>query len=140
MTLAMGYDGGSRQTKEPAMKAAPSIACLAALLLALPAQAQPGAQAATDCAKARAPQRCGARQAAAAACQDKRGPERRQCIDDRMPPPDCAKARNPTRCEAMNQAKAACQGKAGKEHRLCLRNQLKPAAPAAKAKTGSTTP
>lgn len=100
---------------------------LAASLFSLAAFAQ-----AADCAKARDPQRCEARQKARDACQGKRGAERRQCMEDHMPPPDCGKARYPERCEAMQAAKAACQDKAGKDRRQCLRDQLQAANPPAK--------
>lgn len=112
---------------------------LTAALLSFPVMAQPGpgggmggmgggmgpgpSAAAVDCGKARNPQQCEARQQAMAACQDQRGPARRNCIEDKLPPRDCGQARNPQRCEAMNKARAACKGKVGKERRVCMREQ-----------------
>lgn len=127
----------------------PILTALAAALISLPALAQPGpamggmggmaggmrgggpgpaAQGAIDCSKAGDPARCEARQKARGTCQDKRGPARRQCMDDQMPPRDCGKSRNPQRCEMMEAAQQACKGKVGPERRQCLRDQ----APAAK--------
>jgi hypothetical protein len=85
-----------------------------------------------DCNKARDPQRCQAREAARAACQDKRGAARRQCMEDSMPPTDCSKAPNPARCSAMLAAREACKDKVGPAHRQCMREQAKGIAPAAK--------
>lgn len=98
---------------------------LMAAFIATAAQAQMAAPQAVDCAKARNPERCEARQKARAACLDKRGPERRQCVKDNMPPPDCAKAPNPARCAAMQAAQEACKGKVGPAHRQCLRDAMK---------------
>lgn len=95
---------------------------LLAAFLATAAQAQMTGPQAVDCAKARNPERCEARQKARSLCQDKRGPERRQCIKGNMPPPDCAKASNPARCAAMQAAQEACRGKVGPAHRQCLRD------------------
>lgn len=86
------------------------------------------AQGAIDCSRAADPARCEARQKARNTCQDQRGPARRQCMDDQMPPRDCSKARNPQRCEAMEAAHQACKGKVGPERRQCMRDQ----APAAR--------
>lgn len=96
------------------------------------AQTTGGAPKAIDCGKARDPQRCQAREAARAACQDKRGAARRQCIEDAMPPPDCSKSPNPARCSAMLAAREACKDKAGPAHRQCMREQARATAPAAK--------
>ena len=93
---------------------------LAALFLALPAAA---AETADDCASARDPERCAARQAALKACADKRRAEKRACLDAAMPPVDCAKASDPARCEAIRKAKEACQGKTGKALKACLRDE-----------------
>ena len=92
----------------------------AGALLALPAFAQ---SAADDCARARDPARCEARQAALKACGEKRGVERRTCLDASMPPVDCSKAQNPQRCEAAQKAKEVCKGKTGKELKKCLRDE-----------------
>lgn len=81
-----------------------------------------------DCSQTPNPEQCQTRRDAARqaeeACKDLRGPERRQCIQSKMPAPDCSKAANPERCEAMHKAHAACQDKAqGPERRQCLQAQ-----------------
>lgn len=73
------------------MKAPATALLLLTLLSALPAQAERGpagkAPAAeqgarqADCSKSRQPQRCEAMRKAQAACQDKFGPELRDCIN-----------------------------------------------------------
>lgn len=78
-----------------------------------------------DCARARDPQRCQAFQQAKLTCQGKRGAQRRQCLEDNMPPPDCSKMRYPERCEAMQAAKEACKDRNGKERRQCIKQQMK---------------
>lgn len=89
-------------------------------LLALPAMAQ---SAAADCARARDPVRCEARQAALKACADKSGAEKRACLDAGIPPVDCGKVSNPPRCEAAQRAKEFCKGKTGKHLKRCLRDE-----------------
>jgi hypothetical protein len=102
---------------------------LATALIASIAAAQPSVPQAVDCAKARNPERCEARQKAREACQDKRGADRRQCVKEHMPPPDCSKAANPARCAALLAAQDACKGKVGPAHRQCLRDAVPPARP-----------
>jgi len=104
-------------------------------LFAVPAAAE---SAADDCARARDPARCEARQAALKACGEKRGLERRACLDAAMPPPDCGKSKDPAKCEAAQKAKDLCKGKTGKALKACLREEApkgkkrrKPARPAA---------
>ncbi|BAO28830.1 hypothetical protein [Sulfuritalea hydrogenivorans] len=92
----------------------------AGTLLALPAFAQ---SAIDYCAKARDPARCEARQAALKSCGEKRGAEKRACLDASIPPVDCSKAQNPQRCEAAQKAKEVCKGKTGKELKKCLRDE-----------------
>lgn len=92
----------------------------AGALLALPAFAQ---SAADYCAKARDPVRCEARQAALKSCAEKRGAERRACLDASIPPVDCSKAQHPQACEAAQKAKEVCKGKTGKELKKCLRDE-----------------
>jgi hypothetical protein len=92
----------------------------ASALLSLPALAQ---SAADYCAKARDPVRCEARQAALKNCAEKRGLERRTCLEASIPPVDCSKAQNPQRCEAAQKAKEVCQGKTGKALKQCLREE-----------------
>lgn len=96
------------------------VVAIAASLLALPALAQ---SAADDCAKARDPVRCEARQAALKNCGEKRGAEKRACLDASIPPVDCSKAQNPQRCEAAQKAKQVCKDKTGKELKKCLRDE-----------------
>lgn len=75
-----------------------------------------------DCASARDPGRCEAQRAALKACADKRGAEKRACLDAALPPVDCAKAVNPQRCEAAQKAREVCKGKSGKALKACLRD------------------
>ena len=106
---------------------------LAALLLSFSAHAQPGpgggmggmagTTTAVDCSKARNPQNCEARQTAMETCKDQRGPSRKQCVEDSLPPPDCSKAPNPQRCEARQKARDACKGKYGPDRKACQREQ-----------------
>jgi len=95
---------------------------------AQPAQG-PAAVKVVDCSKSPNPERCEARKAARAACQDKAGAERRKCVDGRMPPPDCGKSPNPARCEANLAARDACRDKMGPAHRQCMRDKMKDAGP-----------
>ena len=90
---------------------------LAALTLA------PAAQAAADCAVARDPLRCQAREAAEAACADARGAERRACVEASLPPADCTKARERKRCERENRVRATCRAAGGKALAKCLRDE-----------------
>ena len=92
----------------------------AGALLALPVLAE---SAADDCARARDPGQCQARQAALKACSEKRGAEKRACLEAAMPPVDCSKSANPARCEAAQKAKAVCQGKTDKALKRCLREE-----------------
>lgn len=85
------------------------------------------AQAAADfCARARDPGRCEARQAALKSCGEKRGAEKRACLDASIPPVDCNKAQNPQACQAAQNAKEICSGKTGKELKKCLREEQAP--------------
>lgn len=83
------------------------------------------AQATTDgdCALARDPARCEARQLALKTCADKRGAAKQECLDANMPPMDCSKASDPARCEAIEKAKEICRDKVGKEQKACLKGQ-----------------
>jgi hypothetical protein len=80
---------------------------------------------ATNCAKARDPQRCEALQRAKEICKDKNAVDKRKCMSDAMPPMDCSKSRSPARCEAHQKAKVACKDKSGSEHRQCMREQTR---------------
>lgn len=90
-------------------------------LLAAPALAETAA--ADDCARARDPARCEARQAVLKACGEMRGLERRACLEAGMPPPDCGKSANPQACEAAQKARDLCKGKTGKALKACLREE-----------------
>ena len=92
----------------------------AGALLWQPASAQ---SAADDCARARDPVRCEARQTALKTCSEKRGAERRACLEESMPPPDCSKAKNPQDCEAAQKAREICKGKTGRELKKCMRDE-----------------
>lgn len=92
----------------------------AGFLLPLPAPAQ---SATDECARARDPVRCEARQAALKTCAEKRGLERRACLEASIPPVDCSKAQYPQACEAAQRAKEVCRGKTGKELKKCLRDE-----------------
>jgi hypothetical protein len=96
------------------------FALAAGALFSLPALAE---TAADDCARARDPERCVARQAALKACGEKRGAEKRACLDASMPPVDCSKAQNPQNCEAAQKAKEVCKGKTDKALKKCLRDE-----------------
>jgi hypothetical protein len=86
----------------------------------LPAFAQPVAD---DCARARDPERCEARQAALKACGEKRGKEKTACLEAAMPPVDCSRSENPGKCEATQNAREACKGKTGKALKQCMRDE-----------------
>ncbi len=103
---------------------------LATIALAwLPAFAQ---SAADDCAMARDPVRCEARQAALKTCSEMRGSEKRACLDASMPPVDCSRAQNPHKCEAAQKAKEICKGKTGKQLKQCMHDEQPRKKPKAK--------
>ena len=97
------------------------VLLLAGALLAPAALAE--TTAADDCARARDPARCEARQAVLKACGEKHGLERRACLEAGMPPPDCGKSANPQACEAAQKARDLCKGKTGKALKACLREE-----------------
>lgn len=82
----------------------------------------------TDCGKAADPARCTARQAAheqvRAACSDKVGSERRQCMHQQAQQIDCARARVPQQCEARKQAYAACRERSGPDFKRCVQERM----------------
>jgi hypothetical protein len=96
------------------------VTLAAGILLSLPATAQ---SAIDYCAKARDPVRCEARQAALKNCGEKRGAEKRACLEASIPPVDCSKAQNPQRCETAQKAKEVCKEKTGKALKKCLRDE-----------------
>jgi hypothetical protein len=108
---------------------------VAGAFFALPAFSQSPA---ADCAKARDPERCEALQAALISCSEKRGAEKRACLDASLPPIDCSKTQNPQHCEAAQKAKEVCKGKINKELKKCLGVE-EPTKKHKKAKTGKTT-
>ena len=115
------YDAGTNPIEIPGRNRMKRLLTLAAgALLSLPACAQ---SAADYCAEARDPIRCEARQAALKNCAEKRGIERRVCLDASMPPVDCGKAQNPQACETAQRAKEICKGKTGRELKKCLRDE-----------------
>ena len=86
----------------------------------LPACAQ---SAADDCARARDPVRCEARQAALKICADKRRAEKEACLEASMPSVDCSRAKNPGSCEAAQKAREVCKGKTGRDLKKCMRDE-----------------
>lgn len=95
-----------------------------------------------DCSKARDPARCEARLQARQACRDKRGDNKRMCMEAYMVSPDCARAEHPRRCIAQKRAEQACRGKQGKSHKACIKAELrkKPAKSAATSAPVSASP
>jgi hypothetical protein len=104
--------------------------------------AKPRTERRFDCSKAPDPKACEERRAksreavrkARAACEGKRGDERRDCLRQQA----CAQAKDPAACEARAKEQAkrreqrtearqkaheACAGKRGEELRSCLREQ-----------------
>ena len=103
------------------MNLAKQLSMLAAAALPwLPAFAQPVAD---DCARARDPERCEARQAALKVCSEKRRAEKEACLEAAMPPVDCRRSENPGKCEATQKAREACKGKTGKALKQCMRDE-----------------
>lgn len=95
------------------------------LFLSLPAMAQPEVQPATqsapeECAQARDPVRCAARQAALITCAEKRGAEKQACLQESLPPVDCSQADNPEECAAIEQLKEKCADKKDTALTACL--------------------
>jgi len=93
---------------------------LLAVMLSLPAGAEPGVPPGGDCALARDPLRCQALQTARAACKENRGGARQKCIQEQLMTADCAKDRS--RCEARQLGREACTGKTGKAKQSCLKD------------------
>ncbi|GEM_PF-3551535 len=95
------------------------------LFLSLPAIAQPEVQPTTpsvadECAQARDPALCTARQAALTICAEKHGAEKQACLQDNLPPVDCSHADNPEECMAIEQSKEKCAGKKNAALTACL--------------------
>lgn len=97
--------------------------CIGALILiyALPVLAE---SAADDCALARDPTRCEARQAALASCSEMHGTYKRACLEAALPPVDCGKSKNPARCESAQKAREACKGLTDQALRTCKQDQM----------------
>ncbi|NJD33920.1 MAG: hypothetical protein FIA96_03635 [Betaproteobacteria bacterium] len=107
----------------------------AGALLGLPACAE---SAADDCARARDPVRCEARQSALKACSEKRGKEKSACLDASMPPPDCSQSNKPRDCEATQKAREVCKDKTGRELKECTRDELQRNKPKSKQSPAAT--
>ena len=87
------------------------------------------------CAKAKDPKRCeewheklkAAHSKARQACEGKKGPENRDCLQAQT----CALAKDPAKCNAeakerqarREKIREACKDKKGDEYRACLRNE-----------------
>ena len=95
---------------------------LVAMMLSLPAGAEPDVPPGGDCALARDPLRCMALQKARGACKEKRGAAKQKCIQERLPAPDCTRDKDRGRCEAQLLAQETCKGKVGKARQSCLRD------------------
>ena len=93
---------------------------LATVIHWLPALAQSTAD---DCARARDPARCEARQAALKTCSELRRAEKEACFEANMPPVDCSQSENPAKCEATQKARDACKGKSGNALKKCMRDE-----------------
>ena len=86
-----------------------------------------------DCSKAKDPKLCEERREkmkaahgkARQACEGKKGPEHRDCMQAQM----CAQAKDPAKCNAeakerqarREKIREACKDKKGDEHRACIR-------------------
>lgn len=103
--------------------------CLLAFCLSAPVHADvlplSGGPKLADCSKARDPARCEARLQARQACRDKRGDNKRMCMEAYVVSPDCARADHPRRCIAQKRAEQACRGKQGKNHKACIKAELR---------------
>ncbi|GAB2181586.1 hypothetical protein DLREEDagrD3_18090 [Denitratisoma sp. agr-D3] len=97
----------------------------ASLYFPLFAVAQPVAESnPIDCRQTANPERCMAARKAREACQGKIPSERRQCMQQLLPPPNCNKTKDPKRCQALLKVRQNCQGKVGKDYRNCQRRYL----------------
>jgi len=80
------------------------------------------------CPQAPNPEACKAHQQARdqarAACGDRFGRERRQCMDEQMRNFDCARSGNPAQCEARMKVYQECQGQAGPAFRQCVQQKM----------------
>ncbi len=76
-----------------------------------------------NCAKARDPVRCEARQAALEVCSGKRGAAKQACLDAAMPPVDCGMASNPPKCDCRTEGQGSLQGQNGKELKKCMHDE-----------------
>lgn len=118
------YDAGTNFIRIAGRNRMKRLLILAAgALLGAPALAQ---SAADYCARARDPARCEARQAAVKSCGEKRGVEKRACLEASIPPLDCGKTQDPKACEAAQNAREICRGTTGKQLKQCLREEQEP--------------
>ena len=81
-------------------------------------------QAAPECDKAMAPQRCASYRQGWLSCSDLTAGSRRACIEQFTPALSCQRSRDARRCEALLAAQAACEGSEGLARRLCVRERL----------------
>ncbi|AJP48966.1 hypothetical protein PG1C_12080 [Rugosibacter aromaticivorans] len=87
----------------------------------VPPEVQPTTQPVADeCAQARDPAHCAARQAALITCAEKRGAEKQACLQENLPPVDCSQTDNPEECAAIEQSKEKCAGKKDAALTACL--------------------
>lgn len=124
------------------MKHLLELSILGFLLLVVPSA---GAQEAPDdCALARDPARCEARQAALATCADMHGSYKRACLEAALPVVDCSKSKNPGGCDRAQKAKSvaqdACKGKIDQELGECLKGEKAKMKPAKKKKNTKAKP
>jgi hypothetical protein len=82
-----------------------------------------------DCARARDPERCAARQARAQGLREKRGLERRACLDASMPPVDCSKASTRRNAKPRRRPRKSARARPTRHSKKCLRDE-KPKKPA----------
>lgn len=101
------------------------------------AQRGTGPRGSRDCMQTANPSACQAhqtaRQQARAACQDKAGPARRECMKEQMRDYKCSQSANPQQCEARKIAYQDCKGQTGPAFRQCVQQKM-PAADCSAAK------
>ena len=84
-----------------------------------------------DCIKSPNPTNCNTAQKARDACRGKRGSERANCIQEKMPHisgsiqrvEDCSKTADPKMCESYNKAVTACANLTGPDQQACMEDQ-----------------
>lgn len=90
--------------------------------------AGPKARAPRDCSLSANPAACTAHREARAkameACQNKAGPERRECLRTQRKPMDCSQSGNPQACAVRQQAYRDCQGQPRPAFRQCVQQKM----------------